>query len=93
MSILGKFIKQPGETLDYDIDFSDWFLDRADLPDSFTVVAPTGITLVSSVRLGAVVKLVLAGGTSGEKYQITVRLTTDTDLVKEADFVVSVKET
>lgn len=93
MSILGRFTKQPGETLDYDIDFSDWFLDREDVPASFTTVVPTGITLVSSVRLGTVVKLVLAGGTSGEKYQITVRMTTDTDLVKEADFIVSVKET
>jgi hypothetical protein len=40
---------------------------------------------------GPIVKVVLAGGTHGEKYKITVLLTTDEGLVKEADFTVTIK--
>lgn len=92
MSVLGKFTKQPAEVLDYDVDFSDWLSNRTDLPQTFSVTVPTGIILDSSVRLGNVVKVVLSGGTSGQKYRITVRLSTDTGLLKEADFDVAVKE-
>lgn len=90
-SILGRFVKQPDEVLDYDVDYTDWFTNRTDTPSSFAVVAETGITLDSSSRTGKVVKVVLSGGTSGRSYKITVRLTTSTGIVKEADFVVKVK--
>ena len=92
MAVLGRFVKQPSEVLDYDVDFSDWFDGRADTPSSHTVIAETGITVVGSSRTGNVVKVVLSGGTAGTKYKITVRLTTNTFLVKEAEFVVAIKE-
>lgn len=92
MSILGKFVKQPSEVLDYDIDFTDWFANRTDTPASFVVTADTGITILGSSRTGNVVKVILSGGTSGTKYKVTVKLTTVGLLVKEADFLVSVKE-
>jgi hypothetical protein len=89
--ILGKFTKQPDEILDYDVDYTDWFENREDSPASFTVAAEPGITIVSSGMAGPIVKVVLAGGTHGEKYKITVLLTTDEGLVKEADFTVTIK--
>jgi hypothetical protein len=92
MAVLGRFVKQPSEVLDYDVDFSDWFEVRTDTPSSHAVVAETGITVVGSSRTGNVVKVVLSGGTAGTKYKITVRLTTNTFLVKEAEFVVAIKE-
>lgn len=92
ISILGKFYKQPTEVLDYDVDYTDWFSNRADTPASFVVVAEAGITVVGSSRVGNVVKVILSGGTDGVKYKITVRLTTSASLVKEADFTVTVKE-
>lgn len=92
-AILGKFTKQPAEILDYDVDFTDWFSNRTDAPVSFVVVAETGITVLSSTRVGNVVKVILSGGTNGTKYKITVRVTTTPgSLVKEADFTVTVKE-
>jgi hypothetical protein len=93
MAILGRFTKQPGETLDYDIDFTDWFVGRSDSPVSHTVSVPAGITKLADSRTGNVVKVTLAGGLSGEKYKITIFLTTNASpaLVKEADFIVSVK--
>lgn len=91
-SLLGKFTKQPGETIDYDIDFTDWFSQRSDTPVSQTVTADAGITVVSSSIIGKVVKVILSGGTNGVKYHVTVRLTTSSGIVKEADFQVAVKE-
>ena len=90
-AILGKFIKQPDEVLDYDVDFSDWFSNRDDTPASYTVVAEAGITKVTDARTGNVVKAVLSGGVTGTKYKVTVLLTTSAGLVKEADFTVTVK--
>lgn len=93
VAILGRYYKQPDEALDYDVDFTDWFVDRADSPASFVVELEAGADLVvdSSNRSGNVVRIILSGGTSGTSYKVTVRLTT-TDLVtKEADFIVKVK--
>lgn len=92
VQILGRFEKQPAEILDYQVDYADWFENRSDAPASFVTVIPTGITEVSSSRSGTVVTVVLAGGDADESYKITVRLTTSAGLVKEADFIVRVKE-
>ena len=91
-AILGKFSKQSSEVLDYDVDFTDWFSNRTDTPASFTATAETGIAVVSSARSGNVVKTILSGGTNGTKYKVTIRMTTSANLVKEADFTVTVKD-
>lgn len=92
MAILGKFIKQPAEVLDYDIDFGDWFEGRNDTPLSYVVTADPGIEVDGSARTGNVIKVLLSGGTAGTRYKITTRLTTNAGLVKEAEFYVTVKE-
>jgi len=92
MSILGTHTKQPGERLDYDVDFSTWFSGRGDTPATHTTTVDSGITLISSIRTGNVIKVTLEGGTSGQKYKVTLRLTTSAGLVREADFYVRVKE-
>ena len=92
MAILGKFTKQPNEVLDYDVDYTDWFAARTDTPSAYVVLADTGITVVGSARTGNIIKIILAGGTTGTKYKIQTRLTTTASLVKEAEFTVAVKE-
>lgn len=91
-SIIARFVQQPTETLDYDVDFTDWFVDRADSPASFVAVAEDDADItVTSSRSGNVVRVVVSGGTSGTSYKITVRLTTTDLIVKEVDFVVRMK--
>lgn len=92
VSILGRFVKQSGETLRYAVDYTDWLAEQGDAAVSFTVTVETGITLVSSTRSIGVVSIILSGGTHGESYKVTVRLTTAVGLVKEADFIVKVKD-
>lgn len=90
--LLGKFTKQSGETLDYDVDFSDWFSNRSDTAASYTATADTGITITTTVRTGNIVKVVLSDGIDGVTYKVTVRLTTTSNLIKEADFTVRIKD-
>jgi len=95
VAIIGKFEKQPAEILDYDVDYTEWFSNRTDAPavsNPIEVIVEDGITLVGATLTGLVVKIVLSGGTVATKYKITVRMTTVADLVKEADFTVTVKE-
>lgn len=93
-TLIGRQVKQSGETLDYDVSFEDWFENRSDAPASHTVVAEDGITVEDSSLTGEIVRVVLSGGTDGETYKITVLLTTNaaTPRVKEADFTVRIKD-
>lgn len=94
MAILGRFTKQPGETIDYPVDFTDWFEGRTgDSIASHTVTVEPGISIATHTRIGNVVTVVLAGGTTGTSYKTTVKITTAAGLVKEVEFVVKVKET
>lgn len=101
--ILGTFIKQPAEYLDYDIDFSD-FLPGGDtlqytgnppVPNPLSVTAtPAGITIGPTYVLndGKAIKQWLSGGTNGVRYKITLTATTNGGRVKQVEFVVRVKD-
>ena len=92
--ILGRFTKQPAETLDYDIDFSEFFAD-GDTIQSVTsvVVSPAGLTKGSTfVNSGTIVKQWLSAGTDGVKYKITVTVTSGAGRVKQVEFYVRVKD-
>ena len=92
MSILGKFKKQPREVKDFDVSYSDFFTLRSDTPITFTALADDGVILDRVELTGMTGKVVLSGGTSGVSYKVTVTMTTSTGIVKEDEFVVSVKE-
>jgi hypothetical protein len=94
MSILGTFNKQPAEVLDYDVDFTSW-LGSDTIVSQTSTVSPSGALTItqSSIMSGSkVVKNVCSGGTHGTRYKVTVQITTATNLIKQAEFNVSVKE-
>jgi uncharacterized protein with NRDE domain len=89
-----RFTKQPAETLDYDFSFTEWLASKPGRSIvSHTVTADPGITITHE-RNAAVVKVYVAGGTSGQRYKVTVRVTTDgtTPLVKELEAFIAVRE-
>lgn len=93
MALLGRFTKQPGETIDYPVDFTDWMAGRTgDSIASYTVAVAAGITIATYVRVGNLITVVLSGGTDGVSYKTTVKITTAAGLVKEAEFIVKIKE-
>lgn len=92
MTVLGKYKKQPAEKLDYDVTYDDFFVNRTDALQGVVVTADAGITLATPVVSGNNVKLFLSGGTEGITYEITLRMTTTTGVIKEDEFRVTIKE-
>jgi ATP-dependent protease ClpP protease subunit len=94
MAILGVFIKQPHEVLDYDFDYSEW-LPTSDIIVSTAAVADAGITLGSTIIDPAtkqVVKQWVSGGADGTTYKIQITATTAGGRVKEIEFKIRVRE-
>jgi len=103
MTIIGRFVKQPAETLDYDIDFTEFLSDGDTLcaagdppvpsPKNVTVT-PTGMTLGPTYVTdnGMRIKQWLSGGIDGQKYKVTVTATSNAGRIKQIEFVIRVKE-
>lgn len=89
--ILGSFIKQPAETLDYDLDFDD-ALPSSDEVVSATVIAIPDTMTVYATIAGRLVKVWASGGTDKVKYKIEVTATTDEGRIKQDEFYLMVKE-
>lgn len=100
--ILGKFIKQPAETLDYDIDFAEFFTDGDTIvsvgdppvpsPLSITVDVP-GLTIGGTYVInGTIVKQWLSGGVDGGRYKVTITVTSNSGRVKQVEFMLRVKD-
>lgn len=89
-----KKYKQPGETLDYDIDCTDWLGEGDYVTAASSVVAPVGLTIISTTvfMTGTRVKVLLSGGTNGTKYKVTTTITTHDGLIKEKEFYMQIKE-
>ena len=101
--ILASFIKQPAETLDYDISFSEFLADGDTLvgagdpavPDPLDVaVSPEGLTLGPTFLIdeGRTIKQWIAGGVSGTRYKITLTVTSNAGRVEQIYFVFRVKD-
>lgn len=100
--IIGKFNKQPAETLDYDIDFTEFLADGDTLTTTGNppvpsplnvVVSPSGMTIGPTVVVGGkIIKQWLSGGTDGVRYKITVTATSNAGRIKQVEFVVRVKD-
>jgi hypothetical protein len=102
MAILGKYIKQPAETMDYDISFAEYFNDGDTLvavgtppvPNPLSVtVSPAGLTFGPTFVLGGTtIKQWVSGGVNGVSYKITITATSNAGRVKQVEFVVKVKD-
>lgn len=91
--ILETFTKQPNEVQDYDIDFNEYLTSMGG--DSITahVVPPVdGLDIITSTVVNGVVKVFIGGGTSGQKYVVTVRVNTSGGRVREAEIAIKVRE-
>ncbi len=93
MAILGTFTKQPGERLDFDVDFSEW-LSTTDTIASVVSVCDTGLVVETPLKdvTNKIVKQWITGGTTGTTYKVQITATTTEGRIKEAEFKVKVKE-
>ena len=100
--ILGKYTKQPAETMDYDISFAEFFADGDTLvtvgdpavPEPLDVViSPPGLLKGPTFVLnGTTIKQWLYGGVNGVRYKITITATSNSGRVKQVEFVVKIKD-
>lgn len=92
---LVKKTKQPGETIDYPVDFGEWLEVRPGYSiDTYTIeVDDPDLVVVTDLKVGNIITPFLSGGVDGTTYKVTVTATmTPTPLVKEYDFQVVVRE-
>ena len=70
------FDKDPNAVLDYQWDWSDWLAVGETISTAvFTV--PTGLVLSSQSNTTTTATVFLSGGTVGDGYQVTLRITTN----------------
>lgn len=97
--ILQKFVKQPWEEKDYDIDFAPWLTPISDTLDDVdpSVVClddpdDTALVIVSSQISETVLKLWISGGTADRVYKVTVKMTSSSGRKDESELIFAIKE-
>jgi hypothetical protein len=71
-----SYIKDPGATLDYSFDWTDW-LGTGELLSTATWTVPAGLTKVSEINSAYVATCRISGGVAGVTYTVTCQVTTD----------------
>lgn len=98
--ILEKFIKQPSEYKDYDVDFAPWLAhDKEDSLDDVSVrvdcltdAEDDSLTVPTVQITETTAKLWVAGGTAGRKYKLTIIATTTVGRIDESELIFTVKD-
>ena len=70
------FDKDPNAVLDYQWDWADW-LAVGETISTVTIIMPVGITKDSQSNTTTTVTIWLSGGTVGDGYKVTCRITTN----------------
>lgn len=90
--ILSTYTKQPADTLDYDVDYTEW-LDAGDtLISAVTSVDVVGLTVAAPMIVGSKVKLWVSSGTHGTTYKVTLTVTTEHGRIKQDEVRFKLKD-
>jgi hypothetical protein len=91
--ILGTFIQQPSDKLDYDVIYDDWMVqsDAIDASKSSVIADNPALTVFFTVT-GNTVKVWVANGTNKATYKITVTIETEDGRIKQDEFIVKFKD-
>lgn len=87
---IGVWTKDPNSVLPYTVDWSDWL--GADTISTSAWTVPSGITQVSTSNTTTVATILLSGGTSGDSYSLTNRITTAAGLTDDRTIRINVLE-
>ncbi len=93
MAILGTFVKQPADRLDYDVDYTDWLTVGDSIESTVVSVSPATLTIDSTFNNTPRIKIWLFGGVDKVRYKVTLTSTTADGRVKQDEFLVVVKDT
>lgn len=87
--------KDPDAVLDYGIDWADWLAAGIDPTDTLATsswTATSGITASAPQLDGTVASCLVSGGTAGQTYTVTNRITTANGRTEDRSFRVKVAE-
>lgn len=90
---MNLFQKQPGDQLDYDLDFGDWLTASDTITGAVaTSSVPAELTVLSVAVASPMVKVWVLGGVSGATYKVTTTITTAEGRIKELEFKIRVRD-
>lgn len=98
MAILGTFTKQPAESWDYDIDYSQWLPPSDGLSQNATpevTVSPDDGLKVESVTRdydNKRLKVWLSGGVDGQRYKVETTMQSSEGRIRQDEFFVIVRD-
>lgn len=82
--------KDPDATLDYEWDWTAWLAEDETI-DTVTWIVPTGITEGDTANTDQTATIWFSGGTLGESYEITCRITTNQGRIDDRSKVIRIK--
>jgi len=87
-----NFTKDPQAVLDYAIDWTKWLDEVGDSIETSTWIVPTGLTKVTETNTSKLATVWLSGGTVGENYTVTNRITTVGGRADDRSITIRVRE-
>jgi hypothetical protein len=91
--ILGTFIKQPTDVVDYDVEYQEWLVRGDTLVSATVAITPdTDLEEDATYVLADKINIWLSGGLNGSTYKLTVTATTAAGRVRQDEFRVKCKE-
>jgi hypothetical protein len=84
------FTKDPNAVLDYMIDWIRWL--SGDQVATSEWLVPTGLTKVADTKTASSATVWLSGGTAGQSYTVTNRVTTTGGRTEDRSFMIRVEE-
>jgi hypothetical protein len=84
------FTKDPNAVLDYTIDWTRWL--AGDQVATSEWLVPTGLTKMADTKTASSATVWLSGGTAGQSYMVTNRITTAGGRTEDRSFTIRVEE-
>lgn len=88
---MSVFVKDPNATLDFACDWSAWLQEDETIVTS-EWLPPDGITAATESVTGGKAIVWLSGGTVGESYQVTNRITTSAGRIDDRTMTIRVRQ-
>jgi hypothetical protein len=84
------FTKDPNAVLDYSIDWTRWL--AGDQIAASEWIVPSGLTKMADSKTATSATVWLSGGTAGQSYIVTNRITTAAGRTEDRSFTIRVEE-
>lgn len=90
---MADFTKDPDAKLDYTRDWSAWLAAAGDdTIDTSTWIVPAGLTAGAESQTDTSTTIWLSGGTVGERYSVTNRVTTTGGRIDDRTFTIDIRQ-